>query len=73
MPPGVWHEVYTPVKTLASGGHFLTYDTLHLTRLSRNFDHKMGRYATNAEHPGIIRTLCRMVLALQQKKQGMFV
>ena len=73
MPPGVWHEVYTPVKTLASGGHFLTYDMPHLTQMSWIFDSKHGDEATNANHPGILQTLCHMVLAFKEKKQGMLV
>ncbi|KAF9461597.1 hypothetical protein BDZ94DRAFT_1237583 [Collybia nuda] len=38
MPPGTWHLVYTPVRTVACGGHFYNYDTLHLTEASRHYD-----------------------------------
>ncbi|KAI0054321.1 hypothetical protein BV25DRAFT_1843748, partial [Artomyces pyxidatus] len=64
MPPGAWHEVYTPVNTVISDGHFLCYDALHLTQWSRLYDH-MDKYATNADHVGVRRTLARMAIALR--------
>ncbi|KAI0054249.1 hypothetical protein BV25DRAFT_1922880 [Artomyces pyxidatus] len=64
MPPGAWHEVYTPVNTVISDGHFLCYDVLHLTQWSRLYDH-MDKYATNADHVGVRRTLARMAIALR--------
>ncbi|KAI0056193.1 hypothetical protein BV25DRAFT_1842471 [Artomyces pyxidatus] len=63
MPPGTWHEVYTPVNTIITGGHFFTYDTFHLTQWSRTFDAKVTN-ASNADHVGVRRTLSRMTLAL---------
>jgi len=66
MPPGKWHEAYTPVKTIASGGHFLTYETMHLTQWARFMDHMFATSATNADHPAIDRTIYRMVLALRR-------
>jgi len=66
MPPGTWHEVYTPVKTIASGGHFLTYETMHLTQWARFMDHGFAASATNADHPAIDRTVYCMVLALRR-------
>jgi len=77
MPPGVWHMVYTPVGGMTSGGHFLMYDTMHLTYLSRMYDAsplpgQNGQkptmqydYATN-EAQSIYRQVLRMVLALTQ-------
>lgn len=41
------------------------YDALHLTEFSRWVDRKQDHLATNAEHQGVLRILCRMVLALQ--------
>ncbi|KAI0062399.1 hypothetical protein BV25DRAFT_1838261 [Artomyces pyxidatus] len=64
MPPGAWHEVYTPVNTIITGGHFLSYNTLHLTQWSRLYDH-WDRYGTNADHVGFRRTLARMTLGLR--------
>jgi hypothetical protein len=62
MPPGTWHEVYTPVQGLCSGGHFLLYDALHLTAASREFDRSEALASTNDTHPSIYRTLCRMLI-----------
>ena len=38
MPPGMWHSVYMPIGTMTSGGHFLTYDTLHLMHNTHSYD-----------------------------------
>jgi len=63
MPPGTWHAVYTPVPSLAGGGHFFSYDTLHLTEFSRAFDHNHSEMSTNANHQ-VDRILSRLTLAL---------
>jgi len=39
MPPGTWQEVYTQLRPCASGGHFLTYKTMHLTQWAWFMDH----------------------------------
>lgn len=62
MPPGAWHMVYTPVRTLATGGHFYTYETLHLTEMSRAFDRKHAREVTNTTHVSSFPTLCAMMI-----------
>lgn len=67
MPPGTWHAVYTPVKTVAVGGHFLTMDMLAQTELARTFDLEHGSVSTNTSHDGIERTLCRMALSLCER------
>jgi hypothetical protein len=72
MPPGAWHTVYTPVGGMTSGGHFLAYDTMHLTYLSRSYDmskypgtdERRSEHATN-ESQSIDRQILRMVLALK--------
>ena len=38
MPPATLHEVFTPVPSVTIGGHFYTYNTLHLTELARSID-----------------------------------
>jgi len=63
MPPSMWHAVYTATPSFTSGGHFLTYETLHLTEFSRDFDSHHSECSTNANHQ-INRILCRMTLAL---------
>ena len=64
MPPGTWHEVYTPVKMVAVGGHFLTMETLAHTEVAHTVDRKCGGVTSNASHNGMERTLCQMALSL---------
>ena len=76
MPPGMWHSVYTPVGTMTLGGHFLTYDTLHLMHNARMYDDselpkhlqsvsaKMRRDLSTNESQSVDRQLVRIVLAL---------
>ncbi|KIM90473.1 hypothetical protein PILCRDRAFT_1764 [Piloderma croceum F 1598] len=54
QPPGAWHTVYTPLKGMTSGGHLVSYNSLHLTENICAYDHSMdeenvkrGSYATN--------------------------
>ncbi|KAI0037330.1 hypothetical protein FA95DRAFT_1614330 [Auriscalpium vulgare] len=51
------------------GGHFMTYDTLHLSRWSRFIDHTRGEYATNADHVGVRRQLARMAMAIRLRPE----
>ncbi|KAI0062116.1 hypothetical protein BV25DRAFT_698818 [Artomyces pyxidatus] len=70
MPPGAWHEVYTPVNTIFSGGHFFTHNTLHLTQSSRAYDHQdHSAPKASLSHAGFRRILTRMVLGLQYIQQ----
>ncbi|KAF9456891.1 hypothetical protein BDZ94DRAFT_1314719 [Collybia nuda] len=62
MPPGMWHLVYTPVRTVACGGHFYNYDTLHLTEVLRHYDKTRANQVTNTTHISTYRTLCQMML-----------
>ncbi|KAI5981118.1 hypothetical protein EDD15DRAFT_2380326 [Pisolithus albus] len=69
QPPGANHMVYTPVHTVMSGGHFLTYETLHLTEMALTFDFGLDhkgehQHATNSLHPGTLRKVYRMAIAL---------
>ena len=68
MPPGTWHAVYTATASNTDGGHFMMYDTLHLTEFSRAFDHKYSKYSTNANHQ-VDRILSRLTLALPVTSQ----
>jgi hypothetical protein len=63
--------VYTPVKTSIAGGHFYTYETMHLTELASSYDQSKDSqgnhrqdFATNAVHPDLDRFNARMVMAL---------
>ncbi|KAI0691750.1 hypothetical protein C8Q76DRAFT_698513 [Earliella scabrosa] len=64
QPPGQLHMVYTPMKTIAVGGHFLTYDTLPHSLLTRRLERLTNHLGTNASHPAVDRLLSRMALAL---------
>ncbi|KAF8548953.1 hypothetical protein OG21DRAFT_1526145 [Imleria badia] len=72
QPPGVNHVGYTPQDGMTSGGHFLSYLTLHWMELSMAYDsttfprtdEACGGGATNATHPSVPRYIAWMVLAL---------
>ena len=64
MPPGIIHEVYTPVNTIAIGGHFMSYHTMHLTQWTRFIDHQIRSSLTNSEHVTVSRSVSRMVISL---------
>jgi hypothetical protein len=70
QPPGLWHLVYTPVNGMVSGGHFLSYETLHLTEMACSYDESKNpkgelrkTWATNSAHD-VSRKVLRMMLAL---------
>lgn len=74
MPPGTWHLVYTPVRTLATGGHFFTFETTHLTEMSQKFDHKNGLHVTNTTHVSAYETLINMLLyTLRDDARGQYI
>ena len=58
------HHVYTLGNTLAIGGHFLMEEMMHLTEWCRMVAHVIEQQGTNAVHPGMMRALSRMVMAL---------
>lgn len=71
--------VYTPTKGTTAGGHFYSYETMHLTDLALTYDHSKDRdgtirsqFATNASHPSMPRLIARMMLAVPviQKERG---
>lgn len=53
MLPGTCHSVYTPIKTITVGGHFLTMEMLAQTELARTFDKQHGAVVKNTSHEGI--------------------
>lgn len=59
--------VYTPEEAVTTGGHLLTFDTLHLTELSRHLDH-VDEGITNQDHDSTFPTLVRMMLAYPHLK-----
>jgi hypothetical protein len=62
MPLDVWHKVYTLVPSLAIGGHYMSYATLHLTYMSCQIDNKY--WVTNATHSDINFCFTQMMIAL---------
>jgi hypothetical protein len=62
MPPGIWHEVYTPIPSVSISGHFVNWGSLHLTRVSHTIDNK--QWVTNAHHPDINFILAHMLILL---------
>ncbi|CAA7265614.1 unnamed protein product [Cyclocybe aegerita] len=64
QPPGIFHEVYTPVPSVTLGGHFYSYDAAHLTELTRSFGFQTNGSLTNQSHDSALFTLEMMVLAL---------
>jgi hypothetical protein len=65
MPPGCWHEVYTPVNCVTFGGHLYLWECMHLTEYHMQLDHAFNDYFTNTDHPGVYRGIIRMILALR--------
>lgn len=62
MPPGQPHLVYTGGKTIAKGGHFMTYGCLHLVLLARMAEVRNQWFSPNACHHSLPRTLDRMAI-----------
>jgi hypothetical protein len=67
----MYHMVYTPIKGSTAGGHFYSYETMHLTELASHFDGgkdadgvPRASFATNTDHPDLQRFAARMILAL---------
>ena len=63
--------VYSPQDGMTSGGHFLSYSSLHLTELALSYDCSENEYgtlrsysATNSVHPSLHRYIFRLLLAL---------
>lgn len=68
QPPNGWHEVYTPTKSVTLGGHFLTYDSLHLSDVARRFDVLYPNALTNQHHESMQTTLSGMVYYIITRK-----
>ena len=76
MQPGMWHSVYMPIGTMTLGGHFLTYNTLHLMHNAYVYDDselpkclqsvstKMCCDLSTNESQSVDRQVMQMVLAL---------
>lgn len=69
MPPGTFHEVYTPCPSVTIGGHFYSYHTLHLTELSRLILRQSKGGLTNADHRSAGLTIALMMACLPFMKK----
>lgn len=62
--------VYTPLNLYMTSGHMYMYDTMHLMEFALVFDlgidngGKKWLQATNEIHPGMLRKIYRMALAI---------
>ena len=74
QPPGAFHHVVTLAKSIAMGGHFLMYDTMHLTEWTRRWIHEARGAGTNTYHGSTVRILANMVIAwaVRGTKQGVY-
>jgi hypothetical protein len=64
QPPNAIHQVYTPINSVASGGYFFNWSTLHLTELARAFGFHYSHLATNTQREGAFRSMCRLAMSL---------
>ncbi|KAI0091803.1 hypothetical protein BDY19DRAFT_904403 [Irpex rosettiformis] len=67
QPPGLIHQVLTVKNSVTREGHLLTWNTMHLTEWTRKLSHNCFRVGTNDLHPGVQRTLGRMMIAISFK------
>ena len=70
LPPGMAHEVFTPISSVAIGSHFYCYDTMPATELAMRLDRKDTESKTNTHHPAAIPMLTHMVLSLPSIYEG---
>lgn len=68
QPPNGWHEVYTPTNSVMVGGHFMTYDSMHLADVSRRFDVVYPQALTDQHHYSVQTTLMGMLASIARRK-----
>ncbi|KAF8332917.1 hypothetical protein F5887DRAFT_1286509 [Amanita rubescens] len=71
QPPGQWHQVYTPIRSVTTGGHFISYDTLHLMEQSMRIDFRIKSQLTNSDYD-IYSTLAMLTIQLPFLKNRSF-
>ncbi|KAH0836370.1 hypothetical protein J3R83DRAFT_7943 [Lanmaoa asiatica] len=64
QPPSQIHSVYTPVMSFTIGGHFYSYDSIHLTEVAHYFDFMCDGSFTNQIHHHALETLAQMLIGL---------
>jgi hypothetical protein len=55
------HEVFTPTPAVTSGGHYFSYNGMHLTEVASAYDVCTRGKLTNQEHLSSTDTLCMMM------------
>ncbi|KIK63410.1 hypothetical protein GYMLUDRAFT_241893 [Collybiopsis luxurians FD-317 M1] len=69
QPPGALHLVYTPTACVASGGHFYSYDSMHLTEWTRRIQHYKSDTITN-QSPLCVKELLNLMMIDFPSKDG---
>ena len=72
MPPGMAHDVFTPLASVMIGTHFLTYNTMPATELTMRLEKEHSSFKTNNDHPSIITMVAQMAAALPVMKDSGF-
>ncbi|KIK50040.1 hypothetical protein GYMLUDRAFT_253326 [Collybiopsis luxurians FD-317 M1] len=72
QPPGALHLVYTPRACVAFGGHFYSYDSLHLTEWTRRLQHLKSNFITNQNPARVKEVLNWMMLNFPNKGGRVF-
>ena len=73
MPPGMAHDVFTPLVSVMIGTHFLTYDTMPATELTMQLEKEHSSFKTNNDHPSIITMVAQMAAALPVMAGGKYL
>ncbi|KIK52592.1 hypothetical protein GYMLUDRAFT_251084 [Collybiopsis luxurians FD-317 M1] len=72
QPPGALHLVYTPRACVAFGGHFYSYDSLHLTEWTQRLQHLKSNFITNQNPARVKEVLNWMMLNFLNKGGRVF-
>ena len=73
MPPGMAHDVFTPLASVMIGTHFLTYDTMPATELTMRLEKEHSSFKTNNDQPSIITMVAQMAAALPVMAGGKYL
>ena len=73
MPPGMAHDVFTPIASVMIGSHFLTYDTMPATELTMRLEKEHSAFKTNNDNPSSITMVAQMAAALPVMAGGKYL
>ena len=71
LPPGMIHDIFTPLSTLTVGRNFYCYETMRLTELALRLDRDSDNTVSDGYHWCAMAALARMVIAIPLVFQGM--